>query len=50
LHNRDKYTGTGIGHAHCKKIIELNGGKIWVESKFGEGSKFIFTIPTDNKI
>lgn len=45
LHNREEYTGTGIGLAICKKMIEMLNGKIWVESEEGRGARFHFILP-----
>jgi len=40
-----KKTGTGLGLTLTKQLVEMNGGKIWIASEHGKGSRFTFTLP-----
>ena len=45
LHAREVYSGTGIGLALCKKIVEHHRGTIWIDTSYTAGTKFMFTLP-----
>lgn len=45
LHGRDVYSGTGVGLALCKKIVEHHGGTIWVDTSYTDGTRFQFALP-----
>jgi signal transduction histidine kinase len=50
LHSRERYEGSGIGLALCRKIVEYHGGRLWLDTDYTSGTRFCFTLPVVEKI
>jgi PAS domain S-box-containing protein len=48
LHTQEEITGSGVGLSICRRIVQRHGGKIWAESRYGEGTSFKFTLPQNS--
>ncbi|MEU0542139.1 ATP-binding protein [Nocardia sp. NPDC005978] len=50
LHSRDEYSGTGIGLSLCRKIVEFHGGRMWIDTEYTGGTRFVFTLATSDRL